>query len=96
MTMRTCARCGGEFEISPTLTTCPNCHNSSYVHLEDLLVPEDDLASEDLEAAKVERYADVHTIAKVNRQMELTIQEPGSTTRWISSDKWVPLADSME
>jgi len=92
MDMRKCARCGGEFEISPTLTTCPNCHNSSYVYLEDLLTPEPD----ELEVAKVERYADVQTIARINREMELTIHEPGTTTAWISSDVWIPLADNME
>lgn len=96
MSMRTCARCGDEFEICPTLTHCPNCHNSSFVTLQDVISPVDDLGSEDPKAAKVERYADLHTIAKINRERELTIQEPGSTTRWITSDLWVPLADAHE
>jgi len=91
--MRTCARCGGEFKIDPTLTTCPNCANSSYVSLEDLLVEEP--SEEEEEHARVETYGDVHAIARLNRQLELTIQEPGSTVRWMSSDVWVPLSDEM-
>jgi predicted nucleic acid-binding Zn-ribbon protein len=91
--MRTCQRCGGEFNISPTLTHCPNCQNSNFTRLEDLLVEEP--SEEDEKNAAVETYTDVVTIARLNSDLELTIHEPGSTVRWMSSDVWVPLSEEM-
>lgn len=92
--MRNCANCGHNFPVSEDLTECPKCNAApgEFSLLEDLLVPDPEGEKQDAPP----KYADLRTIAKINRQMELTIQEPGSVTEWITSDMWVPLAGEMD
>lgn len=82
MNTHTCANCGNTFVMDHSdVRGCPVCVGGGTMSLSDLLVPEDPMTDD-----APPKYDDLQTIMRLNSDGIVTIQTPGTTTEWISSD----------